>query len=231
MTDISALQKGIESFAYSNGKDTRQVFSDLLKFIIGNFNPTPAPDPSWHYTKEQNRGFHNLMLLWLSCMQAELDRCEWADPWGDLFMAITPRGGMRGQFFTPVDLCNLMADITAPAKTEPKTACGAFGRRVTISDPTCGSGRNLLAAHAKFIVAGAKKPYLVGEDVDPVCCLMTAVNLMAHGCFGEVICHNTLTNPKGVNFGFIINEGLYPLPVGLPTVRPSADPREFVSLR
>ena len=231
MTDISALQKAIEQFAYSNGKDTKQVMSDLLKFIIGNFNPQPEPIQHWNYTKEQNKEFHNMMLLWLQVMQSALETREWYDPWGDLFMALTPKGGARGQFFTPTDICDMMADICDPATAEPTRVCGAFGKRVTVSDCACGSGRNLLAAHAKFIEAKARKPYLVAEDIDLDCCRMTAVNMMAHGCFGEVICHNTLTQPKQLVVGYLINESMYPIPCPLPSIRIKREPEWFVSLR
>ena len=163
-------------------------------------------------------------------MDEELKHKEWYDPWGDLFMELTPKGGLKGQFFTPGNICDLMADICDPSDTEPNTLCNAFGKRVTVNDCACGSGRNLLAAHAKFVKANARKPYLVAEDIDLDCCQMTAINMMAHGCFGEVICHNTLTEPKGLRVGFIINEGMYPLP-GLPTIRVKMEPECFVSLR
>ena len=231
MTDISVLQNAVEQFAYHNGKQTKQVFSDLLKYIIGYFNPQREPDATWRYTKEQNAAFHDMMLLWLQVMQSALEKREWYDAWGDLFMALTPKGGYRGQFFTPVDICDLMCDISDPVGVEPKTVCGAFGRRVTVSDCACGSGRNLLAAHAKFVKAGARKPYLVAEDIDLDCCRMTAVNMMAHGCFGEVVCHNTLTQPDKLVVGFLINESMYPLPSPVPSIRVKHEPQWFMALR
>lgn len=231
MNDITSLQKAVEQFAHSSGKDCKTVLHDLLRFIVGTFNPQPEPDPTWHYTKEQNAEFHKMMLVWLSVMDEQLKHHEWYDPWGDLFMALTPKGGMRGQFFTPVDICNLMADIGDPVGKEATTVCGAFGKRVTVSDCACGSGRNLLAAHAKFIKAGVRKPYLIGEDIDWQCCLMTAVNLMSHGCFGEVICHNTLTDPKRLVIGYLINESMYPIPTPVPSIRCKREPEWFVSLR
>lgn len=221
----------IQSFAQHNGKDTKQVLSDLLKFIIGNFNPCPEPNPYWKYTKEQNAEFHAMMLEYLRVMDEQLQKREWYDAWGDLFMELTPRGGYRGQFFTPADICDLMAECSIIDK-EPvaNKYCGAFGMRATVGDPTSGSARNLLAANAKFLRNGWRKPYLIAEDIDLDCCRMSAVNMMMHGCFGEVICHNTLTDPKGILTGYIVNEGLYPFP-GMPTVRPTKERERFVLLR
>ena len=227
---MKELVEMIQSFAYSNGKDNKKVLSDLLYYIIGYFNPERKPNPRWTYNKEQNEQFHAMLMQWLKVMDEGLQDREWYDPWGDLFMELTPKGGLRGQFFTPTSICELMADISKPEDAEPTTPCNGFGNRVTVADCACGSGRNLLAAHAKFIKANARKPYLVGEDIDIICCQMTAINLMAHGCFGEVICHNTLTEPKELRVGFVVNEGLYPF-TAMPTIRVFNDPLRFVALR
>lgn len=221
----------IQSFARTNGLDNKQVMSDLLKYIIGYFNVEPRADSSWHYTKEQNEEFHTMMMEYVQLMQDELATKEWYDAWGDLFMELTPKGGSRGQFFTPVSLCDMMALANIDTDTEPTIHCGAFGKRVTISDPAAGSARNLLASHARFIHDNKPKPYLVAEDLDLDCCRMSAVNMIMHGCFGEVICHDTLSDPKGLVVGFVINETMYPFPTGIPSVRIKNDPQAFVSLR
>lgn len=231
LENMKQLTSMIQSFAFHNGKDTKQVLNDLLTYIIGNFNPEPQPDPFWKYTKEQNKEFHAMMCEYLSVMQRELERHEWYDAWGDLFMSLTPAGGSRGQFFTPPDICNLMVEATVDTSEEPTKVCGGFGKRITVSDPAAGSSRNLLAAHARFVHDNKRRPYLVAEDMDLMCCKMSAVNMMAHGCFGEVICHNTLTDPKGLLVGYLINEGLYPMQPGMPTIRIKKEPEWFVSLR
>lgn len=221
----------MESFARQTGKDTKQVMNDLLSYIIGFFDPEGNPVPGWRYGKEQNAQFHSMMMAYFEGMKEELKRHEWYDAWGDLFMELTPKGGARGQFFTPTDICDMMVETIVDTDAEPKTACGAFGKRVLIGDPAAGSSRNLLSAHARFIRDGKRKPYLVAEDIDLMCCKMSAVNMMVHGCFGEVVCHNTLSDPKGLLVGYLINEGMYPLPSGIPTIRMKNEPAWFLSLR
>lgn len=223
------LSSMIESFAYKYGKDKKQVLNDLLTYIIGYMNPDRQPDPFWKYSKEQNEEFHAMFTEYLRVMDEQLKSKEWYDAWGDLFMELTPKGGARGQFFTPVDMCDLMAQAVVDTKAERKGDT-RFGKRVVIGDPAAGSSRNLLASHARFVHDKQPIPYLVAEDVDLMCCKMSAVNLMAHGCIGEVICHNTLTDPKGLLVGYIINEGLYPLQPGLPTIRVKKEPEWFYSL-
>ena len=90
----------------------------------------------------------------------------------------------------------------------------AAGKKVTgqrIGDPTCGSGRLLLAYHAHN-----PGNYLVGEDISRTCCMMTVCNMLVHGCVGEVICHDSL-QPKAFTDGWKVNQAL-PL-TGIPSIR------------
>lgn len=115
--------------------------------------------------------------------------------------------------------------------TKPeKNSRTIFGNRVTIGDCACGSGRLLLAAASKLERMGAEKPYLIGEDIDAMCCKQTAINMMIHGCYGEVICHDTLCEPGEARFGYIVNEGLYPFP-GIPTIRRFTNSNVFIGCR
>lgn len=220
----------IESFAYDNGKDTKQVLDDLLTYIIGYFDPYPKKNPQWTYTQEQNVKFYEMMAEYIRIMDEELKHKEWFDAWGDLFMSLTAKGGAKGQFFTPPSLCDLLAKTQVNTDRLPERSCGAFGKRVTVADPAAGSSRCLLSAYACFVRDKQRQPYLIAEDVDLMCCKMSAVNMMMHGCFGEVVCHDTLAEPKALRVGYIVNEGMYPLQPGLPTIRTSHDAKDFVTL-
>ena len=228
---MKKLAEKINDFAYQNGKDIKQVLDDLLSYIIGNFDPNLKPNPHWPYSKEQNVKFYEMMGEYFRVMEEQLKHKEWFDAWGDLFMELTPKGGAKGQFFTPSHICDMMALSQIDTDCLPEKQCGGFGKRVTINDPAAGSSRNLLASHARYIHDGKRKPYLIAEDVDMMCSKMSAVNMMVHGCFGEVICHNTLTDPKDLNIGYIVNEGMYPLQPGFPTIRTSFDKKEFLTLK
>ena len=85
-----------------------------------------------------------------------------------------------------------------------------------ISDCACGSGRNLLAFHVKHL-----GNYMVGEDVDRTCAMMTVCNFIIHGVEGEVIWHNTL-QPYTFYGGWKTNEqlnSLFSKYRGIPHVR------------
>ena len=141
---------------------------------------------------------------WIRLMQRELQSGGWFDAFGDLFMAISSKIGrqVNGQFFTPPDICDLMVLCTDSGET-------ATGKR--ICDPTCGSGRLLLAYHVRHL-----GNYLVAEDVNRTCCLMTVCNMLVHGCIGEVIHHDSLF-PENFMDGWMVNHTL--TQTGIPTIR------------
>jgi len=85
---------------------------------------------------------------------------------GDAFMG----GNLNdaGQFFTPDNVCELMARMTNHDEK-------IVGKR--IADPCCGSGRMLLAA-ARL----NPHNFFFGQDTDLRCVRMTAINLALWAC-------------------------------------------------
>lgn len=224
------IQKTISEISQKTGKDIMATFRDFLDYCIESLTP-PRPVPDGIDDKSPFfKAFAELQLEYANGIEKE----GWHDPLGDLFMVFAK--GMvsyRGQFFTPKSICKLMAETAL--KSEPqgdKTCCGAFGNRWVCSDPTCGSGRNLLAIAAKFADKPRKDlPYFIGEDLDDTCCKMTAINMCVHGLPGEVICHNTLSEPDTCKYGYVINEATYPIYTGIPSIRRFEDQRRFILFR
>lgn len=222
----------INSFAHEKGESNLNVLSSLLDYIIGWINPLGEPIKGWKYKKEDNEKFFYMLRTYLNVMQDELITKEWFDAWGDIYMSLISHGGGKGQFFTPCDMCDLMAQITiSDAKQiKEKGQRTRFGTRIVVNDCACGSARNLLAAHVRIQRMTKRNPYLVGEDLDAMCCKMSAINLAVHGCYGEIVCHNTLSSPNDLLFGYIIGETNYPIQTGLPSIRPCNDKKYFYSL-
>jgi len=97
------------------------------------------------------------------------------DVLGDLFENCISFGE-HGQFFTPVHLTEMIAQLMDPSDGEG------------VSDPACGSGRTLIAA-------GRQNPSLslYGADLDPRCAKMTVLNFLMLGLHGQVTWGNTLS--------------------------------------
>jgi type I restriction-modification system DNA methylase subunit len=84
--------------------------------------------------------------------------------------------GEHGQFFTPLSICDFMANISNVKDGE------------RVYDPACGSGRLLLSA-AKL----NPRAIFYGTDLDQRCAKMTVLNLIFRGLKGKVQWGNSLT--------------------------------------
>jgi type I restriction-modification system DNA methylase subunit len=102
-----------------------------------------------------------------------------SDPMGDYFQEFITKGH-NGQFFTPLPITELMAQINlqGPAKHQ------------NILDPAAGSARTILSA-AKII---GPNNFFFAADNDRSCAMMSAINMCLHGLPGEVACMNSLSN-------------------------------------
>lgn len=99
---------------------------------------------------------------------------------GEVYMELFGDRAKRGQFFTPKDVCILMAKMSIDESNPPKES--------TIADPACGSGRTLLQ-----VAAIAPGNYFFANDVDKDCAMMTVFNFFLNGMRAEVAWGNSLT--------------------------------------
>lgn len=229
-SNTKTITDELNAFVQKNGLSHQKVFSDLLDYIIAGFDPEKKTIEDWSYDAAQTHFFTSMTHAYFLLMREKLESCEWYDAWGDLFMDLVGNfAGYRGQFFTPESLTEAMAELVAPEQPQ-RAQCGAFGMRTVINDPACGSSRTLLSIHASLLKDGKDKPYLIGEDLDQLCVKMSAINMCVHGCFGEVVCHDSLEEQGTVKFGYVVNEGMYPFP-GIPTIRKFDDPAKFICCR
>jgi len=108
--------------------------------------------------------------------------------------------GRNGQFFTPFHICELIASVIL-GENESKT-----DTPIRILDPTCGSGRMLLAARK----SNATAEYY-GIDIDHTCVKMAALNLFLNGMWNsEVLCADSLRAND-----FVISYHISLLPFGI----------------
>lgn len=143
----------------------------------------------------------------------------WTDYLGEFYTIEILGGGKAsalGQFFTPEDVCTVMAEITLK-EIDIETIDGSK----RFADPSSGSGRTLLAsAH----VLGNKGlfPFYYAVDIDYTSVLMSCINFALHGLRGYVIRGNSLSLEYFTGYrigGWVeqlnpfneINQGIYKL--------------------
>ena len=141
--EVRPLERLILGFSSECGRNPMTVFEDFLTYVIHGFSPGVPPLKSWKYKGKQNAAFMRMSCEWLTLMKSTLDGGKkWYDALGELYMSFSSTSGRsaQGQFFTPPPVCDLMVACTANNGNQQ-------GSRV--SDPTCGSGRLLLAYHVR----------------------------------------------------------------------------------
>lgn len=194
------LVKEFDTFMFR--RDKSQVFEALIDYCVAGFC-LDAHVTKWSFSKEDTATIAKMFALWILAAKDEIYRDGWADIPGSLHQSCIYSGGAKGflgQYFTPKNVCSLMAQCTL-ANVE------ALQKKViTLNDPACGSGRTLLASHV-FLQEKHLRDYCVAQDIDRVCVKMCVANFLIHGIEGEVICGNTLIVGDR-RFRFVVNEGL-----------------------
>ncbi len=180
----------LQSYGYS--RDLWLLFDDFLTLTICAFSQNPLTGKSYDedlyletigkYPKAMVGVFPKLLALLIVEMEERLDSQSGNDVLGECYELNFCRKG-SGQFFTPWHVCLMMAQMLGEKPTEQEEP-------LRILDPSCGSGRTLLAGTKVF---GNRQNYY-GIDIDHVCVKMTAINLFLNGVFhGEVLCADALS--------------------------------------
>lgn len=197
--------------AEKNNRPQELALSDLLDFAIELFSIEAFKgDRKGHeqYMADvinKNPDYAGLVMLWLDDVAKAMDRGEWLDAFGILYEEMylsRGKASSTGQFFTPPSISDFMAKVIQTGEENG-----------TVNDCACGSGRLLLARYmekSRTDHSVGRRFRYIAQDSDPVACKMCALNLMAHGMYGEVICQNTLSMsvPSVV---YYINEVKYPI--------------------
>ena len=210
--DILSQQAKIDGVPYEMALNN---FCDFLLdlFSVEAFQGGLDVFKSWyqvHIHEKQKFGF--LATLWLSDVSRAVENRKWLDAFGVLYedMYLTSgKASKTGQFFTPQSVSDLMSSIIGSSKNEAANV-KIDGHKV--NDCAAGSGRLLLSHFMEMSKENPSNGRLynyIAQDSDPLVCKMCALNMMAHGMAGMVICQDTLamSTPSAV---YYVNEVKYP---------------------
>lgn len=130
---------------------------------------------------------------------------------GDIYenLELTKKGS--AQFFTPLEVCKVMAKITINKEENEKSI--KDNGYINVSDPACGSGRNLYTAYNELLDSNISNNniLLVGDDIDLTCCCMTYIQLSLMGANAIVNHQDTLSMNRYDTFytiSYLINKEL-----------------------
>ena len=187
------LCKKFEALNYMVRGNLSDVFDHFLEFTINGWLVNGQGIDGWRYNEEETQAFHSFYNEWIRAMGDILKVKPWHDFLGymyEMLVAGLRRKQGNGQFFTPMHVCDLMANVLCPAEESAQEKA---------IDPCCGSGRLMLAAHAVNPEA-----IVDAKDLDRTCCMMTVCNFLIHGCRGTVSWGNSL-DPTDIRETWAVN--------------------------
>lgn len=123
-----------------------------------------------------------------------LEQNPFQDFLGTMYMELELGSDRAGQFFTPYNICYMMS------KTAMENAGEAIAKYgyVTVNEPSCGAGANLIAAAEALHDMGYNYQecmLFAAQDLDQTVAMMCYVQLSLIGCAGYVHVGNTLMEP------------------------------------
>lgn len=186
ITDVKQWMKLFEGSRLYRHEPSR-MFEDYLDLVLccmsNQRQEARYLEVAKRYTREELDTFAQLMAYHILIHEHHTSGGGWYDMLGDIYMELASRSkaSRMGQFFTPVELCDVIAHMTLG-----EDLAEAAGK--SILDPAAGSGRMLLAAHA----LQPKLGLVAAADLDPICAKMCALNFWMHGIRGEVACMDSL---------------------------------------
>lgn len=171
-----ALADAIQKMDCKRGLEFVYLFEEFLDVSLCLMCNNPNPHQI-ELTKRLNED-PNYKKTFVTAFEAYgIAAEEYHDPLGDVYMDRISHGQLD-QFFTPEEMAVLCAKI-----------CG--GDYNTCNDPTCGSGRLLLAG-LKLARENGIEPYIYGEDLSYTCIRMATLNMLVQGARGVLRCGDTL---------------------------------------
>lgn len=177
--DLKSFAAYLEELAYH--KSRFDIFNDFLTMMVCALSMGRKEEEYLRTVKGYSRDELNIFCKAFAAVVMEMEYHPLTDPFGDYFQEHISNGH-NGQFFTPNNVCDLMAGIVQGCNKRKED-----GSPKKINDPACGSGRLILSS-AKY----DRTSYFVGYDISETCCKMTLINMCLNSLQGEVHHMDTL---------------------------------------
>lgn len=194
----AALIEEIRNLGYSQGLNN--VFTTFLEItansIAAQMDPLNTEKRENRYeemtsvmdSQTLSRYAHMFALLALVIHEHEDDPC---DVLGDIYHELRLNNEWNGQFFTPDNICRMMAEIINPVEERPGSK-----EPITINESACGSGAMVIGAvwaMKRKSFDFLHRSFFVAQDIDIRCVWMAYIQLSLYRIPAVVIHGNTLT--------------------------------------
>ena len=187
--------KAIQSMAGKYG--VYEIFADWVKIMALAFANQVKFNQSFEneYIETMKRYDNNeqMKLFEMTAWLVEWADEEYYDMLGYIYMHLELGSKKAGQFFTPYNICQLMAKMQK-----------FDGNVIEANEPTCGAGGNIIALAEAMKEQGYNYQQLLKvtcQDLDVKAVYMTYVQLTLYGVPAVVYQTDTLQDPNGRQSG------------------------------
>lgn len=193
-TENKTFEEIFEELARHN--DRSVIWNNWLDFVIQiNLVNHNGKQTNFHNNEED---YAELMGAWLNELTLNLQTKPYYDILGQFYEELVQsrsKSKSLGQIYTPPSVTELLSEISIDTNNNDDEG--------VVNDPTCGSGRTLLAAH----VQSKGDIICIGQDLDLTSCHMAVLNFYSHGVRGSILHMDTLE--ETFYQGWRVNKYLY----------------------
>ncbi len=182
-----------------------QVWEDLMTVMACSISNAADRTPDRFKRREEqygqaikNLGCVEIPAQMLAIITMALEENQDQDFLGKLYMNLNLGSHWHGQFFTPYQVCQMMAGINFNGEVQGAQTEIKEKGYISVHDPCVGAGAMLVAfanTMKKLNINYQTSAVFVGQDIDRIVAMMTYIQLSLIGCPGYIIVGDSLTNP------------------------------------
>ena len=201
------LAKAITAFSYRH--PIYQTFADFVELAAISLNAVDLRQP-WRdnqeakymqivkqYTPEEAQAFCKMLAILIGALETATTpgSIGRADILGLTYHELELHNKWTGQYFSPFEICQLMAEMNVGDKEELEAKIAADGF-IRLCEPACGSGAMVIAFALAMRSRGVEPQrhlHVTAVDVDLKCVAMTYIQLSLLGIPAVIVHGNSLT--------------------------------------
>lgn len=145
------------------------------------------------YSEKEMITIANILALIVGLYEENPDQ----DVLGEIYMALGLGSSELGQFFTPYDVCKMMAKMVVGNKEFNENEIAKRGY-VSVNEPACGAGATIIAllnAYREMGINYQTDVFVMAQDLSYITALMCYIQLSLLGCAAVIVVGDTICNP------------------------------------
>lgn len=119
------------------------------------------------------------------------------DVLGEIYMALGLGSSELGQFFTPYNVCKMMAKMVVGNKEYNENEIAKRGY-ISVNEPACGAGATIIALLNTYREMGINYQtdvFVMAQDLSYIAALMCYIQLSLLGCAAVIVVGDTICDP------------------------------------